>query len=126
MTATRAVEVQLTGTDPVALAPDLTVIPVPGHTRGSSCLLYSDRFLFTGDHVAWSIPLARVYAFRDACWYSWEEQQRSLARFAAGGHRFDRLLCGHGWSHDSPADEMHEHLVALTERMVGPAEEAWR
>ena len=29
-------------------SPEFTIIPVPGHTAGSMCLLYRDRFLFTG------------------------------------------------------------------------------
>ena len=30
--------------------------------------------------------------------------------------RFDRLLCGHGWSHDLEAGAFHRHLVELDER----------
>jgi ferredoxin len=48
---TRDVERQLEGNDPVRLADDLLVIPVPGHTRGSAALLYRDQVLFTGDHL---------------------------------------------------------------------------
>jgi ferredoxin len=51
--STRGVEQQPSGTAAVSLGPDLKMIPVPGHTRGSACLLYKD-FLFTGDHLAWS------------------------------------------------------------------------
>src|SRR5688500_12576359 len=34
------------GRRPVALAPDLVAIPVPGHTRGHAVLLYRDRRAF--------------------------------------------------------------------------------
>ncbi len=51
---TAGVEIVLEGTEPVALAPDLLLIPVPGHTRGSTCLLFDEKYLFTGDHVAWN------------------------------------------------------------------------
>jgi ferredoxin len=46
-------EIVIEGTDPVRILPDLVVIPTPGHTRGHCCLLYGDRFLFTGDHLDW-------------------------------------------------------------------------
>jgi glyoxylase-like metal-dependent hydrolase (beta-lactamase superfamily II)/ferredoxin len=91
---TAGVEIKLEGRDPVALAPDLLAIPVPGHTRGSCCLLFAETFLFSGDHVAWSPERGHIYAFRDACWYDWQELRRSMARLA--GHRFEWILPGHG------------------------------
>ena len=45
-------------------------------------------------------------------------QTASLARFAESGLSFDRLFCGHGWSHDLDAEAFHAHLVALVERMA--------
>src|SRR6266702_3377279 len=42
------------GQDLFALDKDLLVVPVPGHTRGHIVLLYRDKYLFTGDHLAWS------------------------------------------------------------------------
>src|SRR5258708_38368580 len=47
---TADIERPLEGQDPIRLAPDLLVIPVPGHTRGSCALLYRN-VLFTGDHL---------------------------------------------------------------------------
>lgn len=91
---TRGVEIKLEGEEPVALAPDLRILPVPGHTRGSACLLADETFLFSGDHVAWSEERGHIYAFRDACWYDWQELRRSMARLA--GHRFEWILPGHG------------------------------
>ena len=41
------------GLETVGLAPEFELIPVPGHTAGSSALLYDRRFLFTGDHLWW-------------------------------------------------------------------------
>jgi len=52
-----------------------------------------------------------------ACWYSWPEQTAALGRFADSDLRFDRLFCGHGWSHDLDADSFHSHLVELVARM---------
>ena len=92
--ATADVEQWIEGTAPVDLAPDLRVVPVPGHTRGSACLVVDERFLFSGDHVAWSARLERVYAFRTACWFDWDTQIASMRRLAE--QRFERIFPGHG------------------------------
>jgi glyoxylase-like metal-dependent hydrolase (beta-lactamase superfamily II)/ferredoxin len=93
--ATRSVEHPLRGREPIRLDDDLVAIPVPGHTRGHTVLLYRETYLFTGDHLAWSPERGRLEAFRDACWYSWEEQVGSMERLL--DHRFEWVLPGHGW-----------------------------
>src|SRR6478672_1189054 len=45
--------VVLDGVGPWELAPGFLAIATPGHTRGHCVLLVQDRFLFTGDHLAW-------------------------------------------------------------------------
>ena len=95
--ATRSVERALQGQAPVRLDDELLAIPVPGHTRGHTVLLYGETYLFTGDHLAWSPGRRGLYAFRDACWYSWEEQIRSMERLL--DYRFEWVLPGHGWRH---------------------------
>jgi glyoxylase-like metal-dependent hydrolase (beta-lactamase superfamily II)/ferredoxin len=84
----------ITGVDPVVLDEELTIIPVPGHTRGSIALLYRDKFLFTGDHLWWDEDDERLDMGRDVCWYSWTEQIRSLERLR--DFRFEWVLPGHG------------------------------
>jgi glyoxylase-like metal-dependent hydrolase (beta-lactamase superfamily II) len=100
---TRDVERRIAGPDPAPLADDLLVIPTPGHTRGHAVLLYRNKYLFTGDHLAWSRRRGRLVAFRDACWYSWDEQIRSMERLL--DFSFEWVLPGHGGWHraDSPA-----------------------
>jgi len=105
---TREVERQLTGDDPVAEG-DLLYVPTPGHTRGSTCLIYQRRFLFSGDHVAFSIPRGHVYAFRTACWYSWNRQIESMRRLSE--LPFEHMLPGHGAPCHYPADEMRHHMA---------------
>lgn len=106
---TRGVERRLEGGDPVRLADDLVAMPVPGHTRGHTVLLYRDTILFTGDHLAWSPARGGLVAFRDACWYSWTEQIRSMQRLLE--HRFEWILPGHGWWWRAPsAAEMRREL----------------
>ncbi|HTN92353.1 MAG TPA: MBL fold metallo-hydrolase [Sorangium sp.] len=87
---------------------ELAVFSQPGHTAGSICLLYRGRFLFTGDHLAYSRRLGHITAFRLQCWDDWERQTRSVRRLAAlaeAGHlRFTWLLPGHGEWHRLEGD----------------------
>jgi len=111
---TREVERKLSGDAPTRLAGDLLAIPTPGHTRGHAVLLYRDKFLFTGDHLAWSSRRRALIAFRDACWYSWEEQTRSMERLL--DFTFEWVLPGHGaWHKAESAAAMRYEL----ERCVG-------
>jgi glyoxylase-like metal-dependent hydrolase (beta-lactamase superfamily II)/ferredoxin len=99
----------LEGDEPVRLDPDLLVIPVPGHTRGHVVLLYRDKFLFTGDHLAWSNTRDRLTAFRSVAWYSWREQTNSMKRLL--GLQFEWVLPGHGWRVHRPPDAMQKSLA---------------
>jgi len=111
---TAAVEIQPRGREPVHLAHDLLIVPVPGHTRGSAALLYRDEILFTGDHLWWEDGLGLV-ASRNVCWYSWPEQQRSVDRLT--GHRFRAVLPGHGGRFIAPdAGAMRAALLRATGR----------
>ena len=105
---THDVERRLQGSDPVRLDDELLAIPVPGHTAGSTVLLYRDTFLFTGDHLWWSPRYERLHASRGVCWYSWPEQLRSLRRLL--DFRFEWILPGHGRRHHAPAAVMRADL----------------
>lgn len=96
------------GVEPFALDDQLTVIPVPGHTPGSQALLYRNKYLFTGDHLAWSPRRAGLIAFRSVCWHSWAEQIRSVEKLL--GFDFEWILPGHGRIGRRPAAEMKELL----------------
>jgi glyoxylase-like metal-dependent hydrolase (beta-lactamase superfamily II)/ferredoxin len=100
---TAQLEVLLRGDEPVRLAEDLLAIPTPGHTRGHAVLLYRGKFLFTGDHLAWSRRRDGLIAFRDACWYSWKEQTRSMERLL--DYSFQWVLPGHGNAHRAESPE---------------------
>jgi glyoxylase-like metal-dependent hydrolase (beta-lactamase superfamily II) len=106
---TERAELKVEGTESVTLDPEVTLVPVPGHTRGSMCLIYRDEVCFAGDHVAWSPSRKHVYAFRDSCWYSWGEQVRSMERLAL--HRFEWILPGHGERCHFGAPEMQAQMA---------------
>jgi glyoxylase-like metal-dependent hydrolase (beta-lactamase superfamily II)/ferredoxin len=105
---TRSIERPLSGSEPVELAPDLTIIPVPGHTKGHTVLLYRHQVLFTGDHLAWSDELQQLIAFRRACWYSWPillDSMKTLLNYS-----FEWVLPGHGRRYHAQAIAMHQAL----------------
>lgn len=104
---TSDVEIQLTGTDPISLTPDLLIIPVPGHTKGHTVLLYQ-KFLFTGDHLAWSSQLNQLFAFRRHCWYSWSEQIKSMRQLSR--YSFEWVLPGHGHRYHAELETMQQQL----------------
>ncbi|HEU4384424.1 MAG TPA: MBL fold metallo-hydrolase [Anaeromyxobacteraceae bacterium] len=112
---TRDVEVRLQGDDPVALADDLVVLPVPGHTAGSAALLFRETYLFTGDHL-WGDASGRLGASRSVCWWDWDEQTRSMERLAS--HRFTWVLPGHGrpWRAETP-EAARAAVAALAREM---------
>ncbi|HYD39739.1 MAG TPA: MBL fold metallo-hydrolase [Anaeromyxobacter sp.] len=113
------VERRIGAIEPVALDGELTVVPVPGHTRGSIALLYRDEFLFTGDHLWWDEDDGRLDMGRGVCWWSWPEQLRSLERLRA--YRFRWVLPGHGrrWRASSAA-AMRAALEEAIERLASP------
>ena len=75
------------------LAPDFYMIPVPGHTPGSSALLYKNRFLFSGDHLWWEPRLERLESPRQLVW-SHDQLIRSIERLL--DYHFEWVLAGHG------------------------------
>lgn len=105
---TQSVEIQLSGFEEIEFAPDLLIIPVPGHSKGHTVLLYNHKYLFTGDHLAWSSPLNQLYAFRRFCWYSWSEQINSMKKLT--NYSFEWVLPGHGHRHHTDPITMQKQM----------------
>jgi glyoxylase-like metal-dependent hydrolase (beta-lactamase superfamily II)/ferredoxin len=113
--ARHGVEHAIEGRNAVRIGDELVVIPTPGHTRGHAVLLYKDKYLFTGDHLAWSPARRTLTAFRTACWYSWDEQIRSMEKLL--DYTFDWVLPGHGRIHHDTPGQMRAHLKGCAEWM---------
>ena len=110
-----AAEIVIDGEEPHSFGKDFLVIPTPGHTRGHCVLLYKNHYLFTGDHLWWSRKRKSLSASRSVCWYSWEEQTKSMEKLLQ--YTFDWVIPGHGERIHFQANEMKSHLVKLTESM---------
>jgi glyoxylase-like metal-dependent hydrolase (beta-lactamase superfamily II) len=108
-------EIVFDGEEAIQLAPDFLAIPTPGHTKGHCVLLFQDKFLFTGDHLAWDRHERQLEAFHDYCWYSWPRQVQSMHRLA--GYSFEWVLPGHGQRIHLPRDEMRQQMKQLVRRM---------
>ncbi|MCW6049550.1 MBL fold metallo-hydrolase [Lyngbya sp. CCAP 1446/10] len=113
---TRNVEIQLSGSEPHQIADDLLIISVPGHTKGHTVLLYNHQFLFSGDHLAWSDNLQQLIGFRNACWYSWTEQIKSMQNLA--NYDFEWVLPGHGRRYNADRETMRNQMQQCIAWMV--------
>ena len=105
---TRGVELQPQGLERVELAPGLTFIPVPGHTRGHAVLHADGRYLFTGDHLEFDEDAGTLRAFRDFCWYDWGRQTESMRRLL--DLCFSWVLPGHGRQRRDSPEQMRDWL----------------
>ncbi|WP_047150345.1 MBL fold metallo-hydrolase [Aneurinibacillus tyrosinisolvens] len=103
------------GTELVEWQPDFRIIPVPGHTRGHIALQYREKFLFTGDHLAWDRIAGALDADEEYCWYSFSVQTESMERLAQ--ERFEWILPGHGDRIFLPEPEMKQAMNELVARM---------
>ena len=110
-------EIILDGEEEVEIVPGFLAIPTPGHTRGHCALLYSNRYLFTGDHLWWNRRAKQLGASRWFCWYSWSEQIRSMKKLL--DHSFEWVLPGHGQRIQLPPNEMCEKIATLVPQMEG-------
>jgi len=93
----------------------LTIIPTPGHTKGHMVLLYGEKYLFTGDYLAYDRDTERLEAFREHCWYSWPEQVKSMEKL--NQFSFEWIFTGHGERINLDKKTMHAQLQDLVMRM---------
>ena len=94
--AAPSAEQVLEGQEPLELASQMKLLPTPGHTAGSLCLLLGDqrRVLFSGDHVWWNRDQDVLVCSERYCWWDFNVQIRSLQRLQPLDVAW--LLPGHG------------------------------
>ncbi len=92
----------------------LEVIPTPGHTEGSLCFRLDRRYLFSGDHIAFSRLTGRPYGFRNYCWYDWGRLLASVRLLL--DHPFEWLLPAHGRYGHLPWPQMRRDLAEVARR----------
>jgi glyoxylase-like metal-dependent hydrolase (beta-lactamase superfamily II)/ferredoxin len=71
------------------------IVHTPGHTKGSQCLIWKGKYLFTGDHFAFIRRLGHFASFRKACWYDWTTQIKSI-ELLQDFKNVEWVLPGHG------------------------------
>ncbi|MBI4003263.1 MAG: MBL fold metallo-hydrolase [Nitrospira defluvii] len=101
------------GLDARLFAREFCIIPVPGHTAGSLCLLYRDQFLFTGDHLWWDPEHRQLESPRQLVWDA-DALHRSIETL--GQYPFEWVLAGHGGRIHLPHLQMQAALRDLIER----------
>lgn len=97
----------------------LEVLPVPGHTAGSICLVEeARRFLFAGDMIA-DRPLQGIGEG-----VTLETYQQSIALMAEMAPDVDLIFPGHGPTPVQPSflEELAARAAALSEAMLRPME----
>jgi glyoxylase-like metal-dependent hydrolase (beta-lactamase superfamily II) len=112
------VERMIEGQETIHLDKDVLIIPTPGHTRGHMVFLYQNKFLFTGDHLAWSPARNSLTAFPSVAWYSWTRQTESMSRLL--NYDFEWVLPGHGDLRHDTALKMRYHLQSCIAWMKTP------
>ena len=115
VSAAPGAEIIIDGTEESEPVSGFKIIPTPGHTAGHAVLLFNDKFLFTGDHLAFDREAQRLTAFRDHCWFSWSDQTKSMESLLK--YSFEYVLAGHGDRVKLERSEMRAQLSRLVERM---------
>jgi glyoxylase-like metal-dependent hydrolase (beta-lactamase superfamily II)/ferredoxin len=103
------------GSNSIPLAPQFTLIPVPGHTPGSSALLYDQRFLFTGDHLWWDPKTRSLQAPQRLVWRS-RAMVQSHEKLL--GDQLEWVLPGHGDRIKLTPEEMRHQLRLLVDHRL--------
>ena len=103
------------GSDSIPLAPQFNIIPVPGHTPGSSALLYDQRFLFTGDHLWWDPETRTLEAPRRLVWRA-RTMVQSIEKLL--DDQFEWVLPGHGDRINLTPEEMRNQLRLLVDHRL--------
>lgn len=112
------------GVAPVEVAAGVTLVPVPGHTRGSVAFHVEDRWLFTGDTLHWHRRREQLDVFAGQTWYSWDRLADSMDVLAQ--LRVEWVFPGHGLWHRVGVDAYTAQMAELGPSMRRIGRAAWR
>jgi glyoxylase-like metal-dependent hydrolase (beta-lactamase superfamily II) len=112
------------GTDPVVVEPGITIVPIPGHTRGSVAFHLRPGRLFTGDSLHWNRERQELDVFAGATWFSWEALSHSIDRLA--GLDVEWVFPGHGMWHRPGAEHYRRQMERLGPAMRERGRAGWR
>lgn len=107
-------DITLKGQEDYILDEDIRIIAVPGHTKGHTVLLYKDKYLFSGDHLAYDTKQKYLYMFERYCWYDWNKQLQSLKKLL--NYDFSHVYAGHGGSFEGTVQEVKEQITSFLKR----------
>ena len=110
----KTADIILSGQEDYILNKNVKIIQVPGHTKGHTVLLYKDKYLFTGDHLAYKTKYEHLYMFKNHCWYDWKKQIASLNKLL--NYRFSHLYAGHGANFVTTHEKMKDKIKECLER----------
>ena len=103
------------GWSALEVSSEFRILPVPGHTSGSLVLIYKNRYLFSGDHMAWDRNSEHL---RLATRYVWSEEALQRSTRALFGYQFEWVLPVHGDRIHLPEARMRRELETLIEQRV--------
>ena len=97
----------------------LEAVLVPGHTRGSMCLIdKKNKVLYTGDAIN---KLPYIFSPHGT---SLEEYHESLLRVKEMTDKDYKMWCGHTW-HAYPYEVLLDSITACEEVLAGKTEKDW-
>ncbi|WP_320674106.1 MBL fold metallo-hydrolase [Prochlorococcus sp. MIT 1341] len=104
-------EKKVIGLADLPLGKNLSLIPTPGHTKGSMVALLGDQkqILFSGDHLWWNPKKGALIASKEYCWWDWNEQLKSVERLI--GLDVSWILPGHGYAHQFNSQEWKKAIL---------------
>lgn len=105
------------------LWPGVTVMHIPGHTRGSMALHIDERVLFTGDSLRWNVRRATLDVFPRQTWQSWSLLADSMDALAP--LRVEWVLPGHGMWARVGFEEYARQMTSLGADMRRIGQGAW-
>ncbi len=113
----------VSGQSSAAVAADVTILPIPGHTRGSVAIHVDDRLLFTGDSLHWDRSREQLDVYAWATWFSWASLADAMDRLAS--LPVEWVFPGHGMWHRVGADDYAVQMTALGPAMRSVGQHRW-